>query len=747
MNIHSFPKLLPGLALLPLLALGTGCARHSGASPAATAGVPLFETRLEINTGTGAHADYHVADLNGDNILDMAVVSLTGELKILIGNGTTYDDGQLLQIDGAPIWMDGADFDGDLDRDLVVMRAGNQTADVYLNDGSGTFTAFTSLVVGSDALAVVAADIDNDGDNDIVATRQTAPEIVTFLNGGTGLFAIGPAPALPGGGVAFNLAIGDVSRDSLPDLVVTDTANSRVVVYVMSVGQVQGTYEFDIPGRPRAAAIGDVTGDGFNDIALSAANTGQIVVVTGIDYGSANGGVVPVTRTAVQLTAPPTLCTIGDVTGDGLQDVIACQESNASIVVIPQQPGGVLNEFEQLDATGLPLRPFVGDVDQNGVNDLMALSGLGDRVNLWLGAPDGRVLGARSYDAGITRASFLGAADVDGDGDIEVAVGGYTDTQISILERNAKGALVPALMVDVGAAVLQIKTVDLDRDGRLDVLASVATGVKVLRNDSTPGNYAFTVLPGLVVAIPASNLPFGVTSADFNNDDQLDIAVCNYSGGAVHIVDGLGAPFAFGNERTVAMGGQPTDLVAADFTGDGVVDLAVSRTDMADITVLSNDGAGDFAQALSVPVGQSPNYLITGDFNRDSVADLVVSNGADGTVSILYGSAAGFDGVSFPAGQTPTALLADDLSGDGITDVLVTSLQSGDFRVLVGDGNGGFPLVSRFPGTLGASDADLQDMDGDGRRDLLIASLVTNRVSLVRNIFQDVALLATTPQQ
>jgi len=381
------------------------------------------------------------------------------------------------------------------------------------------------------------------------------------------------------------------------------------------------------------------------------------------------------------------------------------------------------------------------------VNDLMALSGLGDRVNLWLGAPDGRVLGARSYDAGITRASFLGAADVDGDGDVEVAVGGYTDTQISILERNAKGALVPALMVDVGAAVLQIETVDLDRDGRLDVLASVATGVKVLRNDSTPGNYAFTVLPGLVVAIPASNLPFGVTSADFNNDDQLDIAVCNYSGGAVHIVDGLGAPFAFGNERTVALGGQPTDLVAADFTGDGVVDLAVSRTDMADITVLSNDGAGDFAQALSVPVGQSPNYLITGDFNRDSVADLVVSNGADGTVSILYGSAAGFDGVSFPAGQTPTALLADDLSGDGITDVLVTSLQSGDFRVLVGDGNGGFPLVSRFPGTLGASDADLQDMDGDGRRDLLIASLVTNRVSLVRNIFQDVALLATTPQQ
>ncbi len=66
----------------------------------------------------------------------------------------------------------------------------------------------------------------------------------------------------------------------------------------------------------------------------------------------------------------------------------------------------------------------------------------------------------------------------------------------------------------------------------------------------------------------------------------------------------------------------------------------------------------------------------------------------------------------------------------------MASLQSGDFRVLVGDGNGGFPLLPSFPGTLGASDAVLQDMTGDGLPELLISSLVTDRVSLVRNIRQ-----------
>jgi hypothetical protein len=74
------------------------------------------------------------------------------------------------------------------------------------------------------------------------------------------------------------------------------------------------------------------------------------------------------------------------------------------------------------------------------------------------------------------------------------------------------------------------------------------------------------------------------------------------------------------------------------------------------------------------------------------------------------------------------------MTQDGNADILVASLQSGDFRVMVGDGAGGFPLLPSFPGTLGASDAVLQDMDGDGRPDLMLASLITNRVSMIKNI-------------
>jgi hypothetical protein len=298
------------------------------------------------------------------------------------------------------------------------------------------------------------------------------------------------------------------------------------------------------------------------------------------------------------------------------------------------------------------------------------------------------------------------------------------------------GTLMAMHSIEVGAPVFQVETVDLDNDGRTDLVASVVGGVKILRNESANGIPSFAVLPGLATTIGGATVPFGVSVSDFDRDGDYDLAVCDYSGDSLRIVLGTGAPFTFGAETVMPIGGSPLDVVAADFTADGVLDLAVSRAGSSDIALLRGDGHGMFTSFFAVPVGQTPTYLITADFNRDLRADLVVSNSSAGTITVLFGGEAVLQSVTFPAGVAPTALLANDLTGDGMPDILVTSLVSGDFRVMVGDGFGSFPELVRFPGTLGASDALLQDMDGDGKDDLLIASLVTNRVSLVRNIRQ-----------
>jgi hypothetical protein len=269
----------------------------------------------------------------------------------------------------------------------------------------------------------------------------------------------------------------------------------------------------------------------------------------------------------------------------------------------------------------------------------------------------------------------------------------------------------------------------------MDVVLSCAGGLKLLRNRSTPGNFVFDVLPDNGSGVfPIGSGPFGIAVADMDGDGNLDLVVCDFQGGNLHLLRGTATPFVFGQDTSVALGGGPVDVAAADFTGDGIVDVAVSRAGASDIVVLRNDGHGNLSIFANVPVAVAPNYLITGDFDRDGRADLVVSNGAAASVQVLYARPVGFDMVSFPAGATPTALLARDLTGDGIPDILVASLVGGDFRVLVGDGRGGFPNVFNFPGTLGATSAVLQDVTGDGLPDLLIGSIITNRVSVVRNI-------------
>jgi hypothetical protein len=236
----------------------------------------------------------------------------------------------------------------------------------------------------------------------------------------------------------------------------------------------------------------------------------------------------------------------------------------------------------------------------------------------------------------------------------------------------------------------------------------------------------------------AGDNPNAITAADFDGDGDRDLAVANYASNDVTILrnDGSGN-FKETSQSPLLAGFRPYAITSADLDGDADNDLAVVNTSSGNVTILRN-GGGKFKQPDTSPeaVGSIPTAIAAADFDGDIDRDLAVANQGSDNVTILRNNL-GLDftvASTVQAGDGPSAIAAADLDGDGDADLAVANWFAPTLTILLNSG-GTFVQPPTSPEAIGngAYGIAAADLDGDGDIDLAVANGLSHNVTILRN--------------
>ena len=337
---------------------------------------------------------------------------------------------------------------------------------------------------------------------------------------------------------------------------------------------------------------------------------------------------------------------IADLDRDGLPDVVACVVHENRVAWLRQSPRGTFTETTVGSEVRAPAHAQVVDFDGDGDLDVLVASlGVLFPSNARIGSVivlENQGTGGftrRVLAEGLARVADARAGDLDGDGDLDVAVAGFGyDTGETRWLRNLGGWRFEGAVLQNLSGPINVEIVDLDGDGDRDIAALVSQEWEEIYahvNDGS-GRFQARLLWG------STNDDFGsswLTAADMDKDGDVDFVYSN--GDAFDYAPAGSRPWhgvqwlenrgnlAFALHRIGDLSGASSPQ-PADLDGDGDLDVAVASAynDWDDpaaqsLVWLENDGQMRFALH---DVANAPTHLVTlgaGDLTGDGQVDLV----------------------------------------------------------------------------------------------------------------------------
>jgi tetratricopeptide (TPR) repeat protein len=407
--------------------------------------------------------------------------------------------------------------------------------------------------------------------------------------------------------------------------------------YQASMEDVKWT-EGPIAGRPilTFAPKTFITVHGVRDKpTVDMAKFANVTDEAGVGDGSAAATANTASRSAAGAAGPTVgALAVGDVDGDGTDDLFVSRDRAARLYRV--QGGFVRDATQRARLPGLAASfATFADFDNDGWLDLFAI-GTDGRGRLFRNRGDGTFDDATakagiSAVRGSTKATFV---DLDHDGDLDLLLTG--GAQPIVFRNNLDGTFTDATaMFGITSGVARDAAyADFDGDGRVDlVLATDSHGLMLLHNG---GAQRFSAV------LSPSGLPgtggFGALAVgDYNNDGFLDIFASEKDGGTSLWRNKGDGTFSRDDRsdavKTIGGSGASTALFL-DYDNDGWLDLVVGSAagGKAGVVLLRNDGTGKFVDRTSVlpPAirGTGAAAIVATDIDEDGDEDLFLTDAA-----------------------------------------------------------------------------------------------------------------------
>ena len=739
---------------------------------------------------SGIPLNFATGDFNGDGKTDLAVTENSGKIAILLGNGdgTFAASGSVNSASsGSPSPIAVADFNGDGKLDIAVVAgaytSANESVSILTGNGDGTFNSpFSSP--GSTSTIVTwsqVADFNQDGRPDVVLADSTGSATV-FLNNGGGLlgqsFSVVSGLNVP---YYLEVGVGDLNGDGYPDIVAggyyestqglyltepTETASASASVQVNGVGQHLAEASFPAEGKYESSVSTSIPLWGL----LPATST-TLGVTSG---GSRVTSVTP--GTAVLLTAQVTAGTTPVTAGQ----VNFCNASAPYCTDINILGSSALSSSGTATYTFVP-GPGTHSYQAQFVEDGFGMASASNIASLNVGPAPSPVYSdtaAISLNGG-SPGDYSLIATITGYGGPASPTGAvsFVDTSFgnNVLATASLGTGIPgigfleSLSPSFGSYPTIEVTADFNGDGIPD-LAILSTNNPITWGGPFTvavflGNGDGTFRAGPTIQPSGMQNYPSMISGDFNGDGKPDLAILSYDGYSTSyltILLGKGDG-SFSAKPTVvvfaqgAVGGDVIlgTMAAADFNGDGKLDLAVvgDYVSSGGATILLGNGDGTFTVAgPNLDPSGGFALIATGDFNGDGIPDLVIPNYFEdgGSPTIFLGKGDGTFSAPMPTSFTlayfPTSVVVGDFNGDGVLDLAFSDLNG--VEIALGNGDGTFNETSASPIHVPEELYSLQagDFNHDGKLDLAGLDNYDDLIILLEGAGDGTfAVTATTP--